>query len=71
MVVLLILKHIRNLKDEDVGEHLFTILLHQSGQLWKRNFCKHLVKFRNGIGKEGKEMISKESLRINGKDSEE
>lgn len=77
MVGLLILKHVRNLSDENLVEQ------------WSENnyyqyFCgqnefvaklpcvaTELVVFRQRIGFEGCELILKESIRINGKDSDE
>lgn len=74
---LLLLKHIRNLSDENVVEQ------------WQENsyyqyFCgmtsfvtgqpcepSELVHFRNRIGDAGMELIFRESVRINGKDSKE
>lgn len=77
MVGLLILKHVRNLSDENLVEQ------------WSENnyyqyFCgqnefvaklpcvaTELVMFRQRIGVEGCELILKESIRINGKDGDE
>lgn len=77
MVGLLLLKHLRNLSDESVVEQW-----EENG--YYQYFCgetsfvrgtpcdaSELVHFRNRIGKEGLELIFKESIRINGKDGEE
>jgi len=77
MTGLLILKHLRNVSDENIVEQ------------WSENnyyqyFCgglnfvptvpceaSELVHFRKRIGQEGIELIFKESIRINGKDAQE
>jgi IS5 family transposase len=77
MVGLLILKHLRNISDENIVEQ------------WSENnyyqyFCgglnfvptvpceaSELVHFRKRIGEQGIELIFKESIRINGKDGQE
>jgi IS5 family transposase len=77
MVGLLILKHIRNLSDENIVEQW-------SENAYYQYFCgekafaskqpcvaPELVEFRKRIGKEGIELIFKESIRINGKDGQE
>jgi len=77
MVGLLILKHIRNLSDESIVEQW-------SENAYYQYFCgekafasgqpcvaPELVEFRKRIGKEGIELIFKESIRINGKDGQE
>lgn len=77
MTGLLILKHIRNLSDESVVEQW-------QENSYYQYFCgeesfvnsqpcdaSELVHFRNRIGKEGMELIFTESVRINGKDSDE
>lgn len=75
MVGLLILKHIRNISDESVVEQW-------SENLYYQYFCgcrefvasapceaSELVHFRKRIGESGIELIFRESIRINGKDS--
>jgi len=75
MVGLLILKHIRNISDESVVEQW-------SENLYYQYFCgfqefmasapceaSELVHFRKRIGESGIELIFKESIRINGDDS--
>lgn len=75
MVGLLILKHVRNLSDESVVEQW-------SENLYYQYFCgfqeflasapcqaSELVHFRKRIGESGIELIFKESIRINGDDS--
>jgi IS5 family transposase len=75
MVGLLILKHVRDLSDESVVEQW-------SENNYYQYFCgeqefqphvpceaSELVHFRHRIGKEGVELILRESIRINGKDS--
>jgi IS5 family transposase len=75
MVGLLLIKHIRNISDESVVEQW-------SENVYYQHFCgseefnpkppceaSELVHFRNRIGKEGMELILKESIRINGDDS--
>lgn len=77
MVGLLILKHLRNISDESVVEQW-------SENVYYQYFCgetefvpvepceaSELVHFRHRIGEEGIELIFKESIRINGKDSNE
>lgn len=77
MVGLLILKHIRNVSDESVVEQW-------SENVYYQYFCgetefvpvepceaSELVHFRHRIGEVGIELILKESIRINGKDSNE
>lgn len=77
MVGLLILKHIRNISDESVVEQW-------SENLYYQYFCglqefiasipceaSELVHFRKRIGESGIELIFKESIRINGDDSNE
>ena len=75
MVGLLILKHLRNISDESVveqwsennyyqyfcGEHVF--------QPCEPCEASELVHFRNRIGESGIELILKESIRVNGNDS--
>jgi IS5 family transposase len=71
MVSLLILKHIRNLSDENLVEHWSENLYYQyfSGeQFFQPNIpCvpTELVAFRQRIGQEGVELILKESIRVN------
>lgn len=75
MVGLLILKHIRNISDESVVEQW-------TENLYYQYFCgqqefsssvpceaSELVHFRKRIGESGMELIFKESIRINGNDS--
>ncbi len=77
MVGLLILKHLRNVSDENVVEQW-------SENVYYQYFCgetefvpvepceaSELVHFRHRIGEVGIELILKESIRINGKDSNE
>ena len=77
MVSLLILKHVRNLSDESVVEQWAENCYYQffSGQtvFTPKTPCSptELVNFRNRIGPEGVEKILQESIRINGKDSNE
>lgn len=75
MVGLLMLKHIRNISDESVVEQW-------SENIYYQYFCgetsfvagapceaSELVHFRHRIGEKGIELILKESIRINGEDS--
>ena len=75
MVGLLILKHVRNISDESVVEQW-------SENIYYQYFCgeksfvagapcdaSELVHFRKRIGEDGIELILKESIRINGEDS--
>lgn len=77
MVGLLILKHVRNLSDENLVEQW-------SENIYYEYFCgqnefvskipcvpTELVMFRQRVGIEGCELILKESIRINGKDGDE
>jgi IS5 family transposase len=75
MVALLILKQLRNLSDESMVEQWSENAYYQyfSGE---DSFCPvtpcvatELVEFRKRIGTEGMELIFKESIRVNGKDS--
>lgn len=75
MVALLILKQLRNLSDESIVEHWSENSYYQyfSGE---QSFCPkipcvptELVEFRKRIGSEGVELIFKESIRVNGTDS--
>jgi IS5 family transposase len=77
MVGLLILKHLRNVSDENVVEQWSENNYYQyfCGEL---NFvptvpceASELVHFRKRIGQAGIELIFKESIRINGKDGQE
>ena len=77
MVALLILKQIRNLSDESIVEHWSENSYYQyfSGE---QSFCPkipcvptELVEFRKRIGSEGVELIFKESIRVNGTDSDD
>jgi IS5 family transposase len=71
MVALLILKHVRNLSDENLVEHWSENLYFQyfSGeQFFQPAFpCvpTELVAFRQRIGEEGVELILRESIRVN------
>ena len=75
MVGLLILKHIRDLSDESVVEQCSENNYYQyfcgEQEFQPRVPCEasELVHFRHRIGKEGVELIFRESIRINGKDS--
>jgi IS5 family transposase len=77
MVSLIILKHIRNISDESVVEQWFENIYYQYFSGEKSYACgepceaSELVHFRHRIGTEGIELIFKESIRINGKDSQE
>lgn len=77
MVGLLILKHLRNVSDEQIVEQWSENNYYQyfCGEL---NFvpsvpceASELVHFRKRIGEEGIELIFRESIRVNGKDGEE
>lgn len=75
MVSLLMLKHIRNLSDESVVEQWAENSYYQyfggASSFIASVPCEasELVHFRKRIGEEGIEMILKESIRINGDDS--
>jgi IS5 family transposase len=75
MVSLLILKQLRNLSDESIVEHWSENAYYQyfSGEQSFRAerpcVATELVEFRKRIGSEGVELILKESIRVNGKDS--
>src|SRR5665213_552374 len=75
MVSLIILKHIRNISDESVVEQWSENAYYQYFGGEQMFACgapceaSELVHFRNRIGAEGIELILKESIRINGKDS--
>jgi len=77
MVSLLMLKHIRNISDESVVEQWSENCYYQYFGGEKVFACgapceaSELVHFRNRIGKDGIELIFKESIRINGKDGKE
>lgn len=77
MVSLLILKQLRNLSDENVVEQWEENAYYQYFGGEKVFASKppcvatELVEFRKRIGPEGVELIFKESIRINGKDSED
>jgi IS5 family transposase len=77
MVSLLILKQLRNLSDESIVEQWSENIYYQyfSGMqtFTPKRPCSatELVEFRKRIGPEGVELIFKESIRINGKDSDE
>jgi len=77
MVSLLILKQLRNLSDESIVEQWSENSYYQyfSGE---QSFVPcipcvstELVEFRKRIGEQGAELILKESIRINGKDSDD
>jgi len=75
MVGLLILKHLRNLSDESVveqySENVYYQYLCGAKEFLAKYPCEasELVHFRKRIGEEGIELILKESIRINGDDS--
>lgn len=75
MVGLLILKHIRNISDESVVEQWTENLYYQyfcgQQEFSSSAPCEasELVHFRKRIGESGIELIFKESIRINGNDS--
>jgi IS5 family transposase len=77
MVGLLLLKHIRNLSDERVVEQWEENLYYQyfCGERYAAQGtpcdASELVHFRRRIGKAGMELIFRESVHINGKDSTE
>jgi IS5 family transposase len=77
MVGLLILKHLLNLLDESVveqwGENIYYQYLCGGQEFVPGVPCEasELVHFRHRIGAEGCELIFKESIRINGDDSNE
>lgn len=76
MTSLLILKHLRNISDESVVEQWAENMYYQyfSGEQFfvPKQPCEasELVHFRNRIGPQGIELILKESININGKDSD-
>ncbi|HEY9167879.1 MAG TPA: IS5 family transposase, partial [Lutibacter sp.] len=75
MVGLLILKHLRNISDESVVEQWTENLYYQyfcgQQEFSSKEPCEasELVHFRKRIGESGIELILKESIRINGNDS--
>ena len=75
MVALLILKQLRNLSDESVVEQWSENSYYQyfSGELYFSSnppcVATELVEFRKRIGTEGVELILKESIKVNGDDS--
>jgi transposase, IS5 family len=77
MVSLLILKQLKNLSDENIVEQWAENVYYQhfSGMVQYTNqkpcVPTELVEFRKRIGEEGIELIFKESIRVNGKDSED
>jgi IS5 family transposase len=77
MVSLLMLKHIRNLSDESVVEQWMENVYYQYFSGERAYACgvpceaSELVHFRHRIGEEGVELILKESIRVNGDDSDD
>jgi IS5 family transposase len=77
MVALLMLKHIRNLSDESVVEQWMENVYYQYFSGETSYACgvpceaSELVHFRHRIGEEGVELILKESIRVNGRDSDD
>ncbi len=77
MVSLLILKQVRNLSDESIVEQWSENAYYQyfsGGHVFvpqRPCVATELVEFRKRIGREGIELILKESIRINGKDSDD
>lgn len=77
MVSLLILKQLRNLSDENIvmawSENLYFQFFSGQESFVPKTPCSstELVEFRKRIGIEGVELIFKESIRVNGKDSDE
>jgi len=77
MVALLMLKHIRNLSDESVVAQWMENVYYQYFSGETAYACgvpceaSELVHFRNRIGEEGVELILKESIRVNGNDSDD
>jgi IS5 family transposase len=75
MVSLLILKQLRNLSDESIVEQWSENAYYQyfggeqSFRAGSPCVATELVEFRKRIGSEGIELILKESIRVNGKDS--
>ena len=75
MVGLLILKHLRNISDETVVEQWSENIYYQYFCGEQEFICSapceasELVHFRKRIGESGIELIFKESIRVNGKDS--
>lgn len=75
MVSLLLLKHIRNISDESVVEQWFENIYYQYFSGEKSYACgapceaSELVHFRHRIGEKGIELIFRESIRVNGNDS--
>lgn len=77
MVALLMLKHIRNLSDENVVEQWMENVYYQYFSGEKSYACgvpceaSELVHFRKRIGSEGVALVLKESIRVNGTDSDD
>jgi IS5 family transposase len=77
MVGLLIIKHIRNVSDENIVEQWSENIYYQyfcgESSFVCGNPCEasELVHFRNRIGEEGVELILKESIHVNGKDKDD
>ena len=77
MVSLLILKQLRNLSDENIvmawSENLYFQFFSGQESFVPKTPCSstELVEFRKRIGIEGVELIFKESIRVNGKDSDD
>jgi IS5 family transposase len=77
MVSLLILKQLRNLSDESIveqwAENSYFQYLSGENYFAQKKPCAptEIIEFRKRIGEEGVELIFKESIRINGKDSDD
>jgi IS5 family transposase len=77
MVSLLILKHLRNLSDENLvlawSENVYFQYFGGMQHFSPKAPCSatELVEFRKRIGAEGVELILKESVRVNGKDGDD
>ena len=77
LVSLLILKQLRNLSDENIvmawSENLYFQIFSGQESFVPKTPCSstELVEFRKRIGIEGVELIFKESIRVNGKDSDD
>jgi IS5 family transposase len=77
MVSLLILKQLRNLSDESIveqwAENSYFQYLSGENYFAQKKPCvpTEIIEFKKRIGEEGVELIFKESIRINGKDSDD